>query len=130
MSAAVVLFDRRRTPMERRATRRAPFVASVRSTSEATSEASAEGEREELALAVDLSETGMRLRRLPGTPGGGLIHLEFELPDGGAPIHASGRLLFDGADGSYRMTGVRFIGLDELELARIASYVAVHADAN
>ncbi len=125
MSAAAVLFDRRRTPVERRATRRAPFVASVRSTTEAT-----EAEREELALAVDLSETGMRLRRLPGAPGAGLIHLEFELPDGGAPIHASGRLLFDGADGSYRMTGVRFIGLDDLELARIASYVAVHADAN
>ena len=122
MSAASVLFDRRRTPMERRATRRAPFVASVRSTAEAVPE--------ELALAVDLSETGMRLRRLPGAPGAGLIHLEFELPDGGAPIHASGRLLFDGADGSYRMTGVRFIGLDDDEAARIASYVAVHADAN
>ena len=41
--------------------------------------------------------------------------------------HASGRPLFDGADGSYRMTGIRFIGLDDEEAARIASYVAVHA---
>jgi PilZ domain len=118
-SSAVSLFDRRRTPRERRNARRAPFVASVRSSANAT--------REELALAVDLSETGMRLRRVGDAPNAGLIHLEFELPDGGAPILASGRLLFDADDGSYRMTGVRFIGLDEEEAARIASYVAVNA---
>jgi hypothetical protein len=114
-------FDRRRTPRERRGARRAPFVAAVRSSPSTT-----RAEREELALAVDLSERGMRLRRLLDAPAQGLVQLEFELPDGGAPILATGRLLGGDAHGSYRMSGVRFIDLDGDEAARIARYVADH----
>ena len=83
----------------------------------------------ELALSVDLSETGMRLRRCARrddrAPAPVFVRLEFELPDGGAPIVAAGRLLFEGEDRApgYRAAGIRFIGLDEEEQARIARFV-------
>jgi hypothetical protein len=117
---SAVLFERRRVESERRTTRRAPFVAAVRS-------ARAGGVMNELALSVDLSESGMRLRRCARAEASSalLVRLEFELPDGGAPIVAAGRLLFEGDDGAtgYRAAGIRFIGLDEDEQARIARFV-------
>ena len=73
---------------------------------------------------MDLSESGMKLRRCAGKAAAPLVRLEFELPDGGSPIVAAGRLLFDHGEGGYRATGVRFIGLCEEEQARIARFVA------
>jgi hypothetical protein len=102
---------------ERRVARRAPFVAAVRS-------APASGLATELALALDLSESGMRLRRCASNDHGLLVRLEFELPDGGGPIEAVARLLFEEDDRGYRASGVRFIGLDDEEQARIARFVA------
>jgi c-di-GMP-binding flagellar brake protein YcgR len=117
---SAVLFERRRVESERRTTRRKPFVAAVRS-------APASGVMNELALSVDLSETGMRLRRCVRMESRApiFVRLEFELPDGGEPIVAAGRLLFEDDDGAtgYRAAGIRFIGLDEEEQARIARFV-------
>src|SRR5688572_8252393 len=128
-SRSAVLFERRRAERERRAARRAPFIAAVRS-----AQASSEGV--ELALAIDLSESGMRLRRCHGVDADTqpLVRLEFELPDGGPPIVTAGRLLFDhcegrraGEGGAFRASGVRFIGLCDEEQARIARFVAMQS---
>ena len=99
--------------------RRAPFVAAVRSAPQIG--------REELALAIDLSETGMRLRRCASPHAyteARVVELEFELPDGGAPIRVEGCFEFEGVDGSYRAAGVRFVALERADEARIARYVA------
>jgi hypothetical protein len=119
--SAAVQFERRRTAGERRSARRTPFIAAVRS-------APAGGLASELALAVDLSESGMRLRRCAGPQQAVLVRLEFELPDGQGPIVAAGRLLFEHGEQErgYRASGVRFIGLDDDEQARIARFVAGH----
>jgi hypothetical protein len=126
---SAILFERRRAERERRAARRAPFVAAVRS-------APAGAQGVELALAIDLSESGMRLRRCHGVDADTqpLVRLEFELPDGGPPIVAAGRLLFDhcegrraGEGGAFRASGVRFIGLCDEEQARIARFVAMQS---
>ncbi len=114
------LLDRRRITRERRASTRAPFVASVRSASST--------DEEELALAVDLSTSGMRLRRCDAhaAPVAPLVRLEFELPDGGAPVVAAGRLLFESREGRYYASGVRFVDLADEDLLRISQYVAEH----
>ncbi len=118
------MIERRQIQRERRTSYRAPFVAAVRS---ATDEAV------ELALAVDLSRSGMRLRRAPDTKPlcedsaqieGPVVHLEFELPDGGEALQVAGRLLFERSEGSFRAAGVRFLELGIDDELRIASYVA------
>jgi hypothetical protein len=118
---SAVMFERRRNAGERRSARRTPFVAAVRS-------APADGLSTELALAVDLSESGMRLRRCPGDQTSMLVRLEFELPDGQGPLVAAGRLLFEHGEPErgYRAAGVRFIGLAEEEQARISRFVSSH----
>ena len=98
----------------------------------------ATAETEELALSVDLSLTGMRLRRVASkaaepiivedqsvTASGPVIHLEFELPDGGDTLRIAGRLLFERVDGSFRAAGVRFLELGIDDELRIASFVAL-----
>ena len=112
------LADRRRSSRERRESLRAPFVAAVRS---------AHRDEEELALALDLSESGMRLRRCEGAGEAAVVRLEFELPDGGGPVVAAGRLLFEKRDGSHYAAGVRFVDLGTDDALRIARYVADHA---
>ena len=112
--------DRRRSARERRFARRAPFVAAVR---RAAREVEA---RDELALSVDLSTSGMRLRRPGGEPLYGLVRVEFEIPDGRGPLVATGWLLSDEHDPGQdlRATGIRFVDLDELDAERIAAFVA------
>jgi len=117
VSSSATLFERRQVDRERRVARRTPFVAAVRS-------AVNDEARPELALSMDLSESGMKLRRCEGHAAAPLVRLEFELPDGGRPIVAAGRLLFDHGEAGYRATGVRFIGLCDEEQARIARFVA------
>jgi hypothetical protein len=108
--------ERRLSPRERRRARRAPFVASVRQDI---------GTDTQLALAQNLGETGMELRRiadrafLPRTP----MVLAFELPDGGDLISVRGAVVFERADGRYQTTGVRFEAISLPDRARIARYL-------
>src|SRR4051812_1323470 len=97
------MVERRRLPVagDRRRARRAPFVASVlKQVGDVTS----------LALAQDLGESGIQLRRVAGpvyqptTP----ISLAFELPDGGELIRVRGEVVFERAEGSWHTVGVRF----------------------
>ena len=113
------LLDRRQTNRERRADSRAPFVAAVRT-------APLLAGLDELALALDLSSSGMRLRRVPMPPrhDAPRVRLEFELPDGQGPIVVQGELLFERSEGSFMASGVRFVELGTEEALRIASYVA------
>ncbi|MEO6954800.1 MAG: PilZ domain-containing protein [Polyangia bacterium] len=117
MSATVI--DRRQTNRERRTDNRAPFVAAVRSVPLLAG-------RDELALALDLSSSGMRLRRVatPKRHDAPRVRLEFELPDGQGPIVVQGELLFDRTDGTFVASGVRFVELGTEEALRIATYVA------
>ena len=104
--------ERRRTPVDRRGGRRAPFVAAVRHRI---------GPEVELALAQNLGPTGIELKRpagrahLPRTP----VSLAFELPDGGDVVRVQGAIVFERAAGSYNTTGVRFLQLSALDHARI-----------
>ncbi len=103
-------------PKERRHSRRAPFVASVKQRV---------GAETQLALAQDLGELGMQLRRLPGrsylpkTP----VLLTFELPDGGELICVRGAICFERADGNWQTTGVRFDAISLADRARIARFL-------
>jgi len=104
--------DRRKSPVERRAGRRAPFVAAVRHET---------GAEVQLALAQNIGPTGMELKR----PGGGdcrpatPVSLAFELPDGGDLVRVQGAVVFERAAGPYQTSGVRFDALSPLDHARI-----------
>lgn len=113
------LTERRQTTRERRSDCRAPFVAAVRT-------APLVSGVDELALAIDLSSSGMRLRRVATPPryDAPRVRLEFELPDGQGPLVVQGELLFERSDGSFVASGVRFIELGTEEALRIATYVA------
>lgn len=120
--------ERRRSAIERRRSRRAPFIAAVKHKV---------GSDVQLALAQNLGPTGIELKRpaghayLPRTP----VTLAFELPDGGDVVRIQGAIVFergepaagDGrtgtdqrpANGGYQTTGVRFLALSPLDHARI-----------
>lgn len=107
------MLERRRTTVERRCGRRAPFVAAVRHDV---------GGETELALAQNLGPTGIELKRPAGrayeprTP----VSLAFELPDGGDLVQVQGAIVFERAAGaSYQTSGVRFLALSPLDHARI-----------
>ena len=107
------MHDRRRTPVERRTGRRAPFVAAVRH--------DVAGQTE-LALAQNLGPTGIELKRpagrayLPRTP----VSLAFELPDGGDLVQVQGAIVFErAASDGFQTSGVRFLALSPLDHARI-----------
>jgi hypothetical protein len=106
------MWDRRRTPIERREGRRAPFVAAVRHEAETAVE---------LALAQNLGPSGMELKRpagaalSPSTP----VSLSFELPDGGELVRVRGEVVFARQAGMFQTSGVRFDGLSETDHARI-----------
>src|SRR5690349_124615 len=115
------MVERRRLPVagDRRRARRAPFVASV---------LKKVGGETTLALAQDLGESGIQLRRvagdlhLPRTP----VTLAFELPDGGELIRVRGAIVFERAEGSWHTVGVRFEAISHGDRQRIARYL----DAN
>jgi hypothetical protein len=107
--------DRRRSSRERRAARRAPFVAAVRQSA---------GDALTLALAQDLGESGMKLRVAPPAfASEAPVALAFELPDGGELLHVEGAVVFERADGAYRETGIRFLSLSSRDRSRIARYL-------
>jgi hypothetical protein len=108
--------ERRQSPTERRLGRRAPFVAAVHQRV---------GARSELALAQNLGETGIQLKRvagrayLPRTR----VALAFELPDGGGLVTVRGQVVFERAEGAYQATGVQFEALSAHDRARIARFL-------
>jgi hypothetical protein len=101
--------DRRRGIRDRRVALRVPAVFAVKSVLRG---------REQLSQAENLGPGGMTLRRLPDLPAsaGVAIVLTFALPDGGALLRAPGVVVTDELAGTFRRTGVRFVGLaDEVE---------------
>ena len=111
--------DRRVARLDRRAGRRAPFVAAVRT--------ARPGQRDQvqLALARNLGEDGMELCRAPSGDWGARtrVALAFELPDGGEIVEVRGAVVFERAEGRWRSTGVRFEGISAVDRARIARYL-------
>ena len=72
------------------------------------------GEREQLALVIDLGESGLRLQRpLRGRGEGRIVQVEFELPETDELVWAKGEICFDrlrpGPTGPVRSTGVRVV---------------------
>jgi hypothetical protein len=72
------------------------------------------GEREDLGLIVDLSQSGLRLERpLRGRHESRIVQLEFEMPEVDELIWAKGEICFDrlrpGPTGPLRSTGVRLL---------------------
>jgi hypothetical protein len=106
--------DRRRPAGERRRHRRAPFVAAVRERI---------GDRTQLALAQNLGEQGMELRRPAAISDPVPLELDFELPDGGGLIRVRGTVTFERSDGQYQHAGVRFGALSAGDRARIARFL-------
>jgi len=112
------MVERRRLPAinDRRRARRVPFVASV---------LKQVGEERTLALAQDLGDGGIQLRRVAGpiysprTP----VSLAFELPDGGELIRVSGAVVFERAEGSWHTVGVRFCDISLFDRQRIARWL-------
>lgn len=115
------MHERRQSRVERRTSRRSPFVAAVRHEV---------GTNVELALAQNLGPTGMELKRpagrtySPSTP----VSLAFALPDGGELVSVQGAVVFErserdgqgpGGTREHRRCGVRFESLSPLDHARI-----------
>jgi hypothetical protein len=108
--------DRRCAVSERRSVRRASFVASVRQEV---------GDETQLALAQNLGERGMELRRRPGRAyqPRTLMLLVFELPDGGELVRVRACVSYERCDGEWQATGVRFLAASEEDWRRIRDYV-------
>jgi hypothetical protein len=113
------MLERRLAPSagDRRRSQRAPFIASVRQRC---------GGQVELALAQNLGEHGMELKRLPSAVDDlpQVIELCFELPDGGGVVRVCGTVVFDRPAGPYRTTGVRFASIAPADRARILRFLA------
>lgn len=84
----------------------------------------------ELCQAEDINPSGMTIRRtrdaVPGlrTP----VELEFDLPGCGREIAAEAVVVNDTFDGSFRRTGVKFVGLPS-ELREAIACFCGHGDA-
>jgi PilZ domain len=116
MPQGALALDRRVARRERRTGPRARFVAAVR----------AFVDHVELALARNLGEDGMELRRARAGewPEAQPVALSFELPDGGELVEVRGAVVFERAEGRWWSTGVRFEGLSVDARARIQRYVS------
>jgi hypothetical protein len=108
--------DRRLAVSDRRDEPRAPFVAAVLQRI---------GSAVQLALAQNLSEHGIELRRAPGqsylpsTP----VSLTFELPDGCGVLKVRGIVVWGRADGGYQTAGVRFSDVAAADEARLRRFL-------
>jgi hypothetical protein len=110
------MVDRRRTSRERRGGTRCEFVASVHQQV---------GEHRSLALAQNLGEHGMELRRRADSwlDPSAKLELTFELPDGGDAVQLHGRVVFEHSEGAYHRIGIRFSGVSAQARARIQRYL-------
>ncbi len=80
--------------------------------------------RVSLCQAEDIGPSGMTIRRPRGTnvPARAEVTLAFALPGYAEEIAAKGIVVSDGANGSFRRTGVRFIALRPEHERLIAGY--------
>jgi hypothetical protein len=107
--------DRRRGPAERRLTERVPAVFAVKK---------AIGRHVQLCQAEDITPSGMSMKRPRGTfiVPRTEIDLAFALPGSNEEISARGVVVHDVVAGSFRRTGVRFIGVRPEHAQLIAGY--------
>jgi hypothetical protein len=108
------MIERRSASPDRRREARAPLIAAVKE---------GVGSEVQLALAQDVAPTGIRLKCVPGAAPRTTVSMSFELPDGGDLVRVRGAVVFERAEGSYQMTGVRFEDLSPLDHARIVRYI-------
>jgi hypothetical protein len=107
--------DRRRAPADRRQAERVPAVFAVKKIL---------GPHVQLCQAEDLTPSGMTMKRprgtfiIPRTE----VDLTFALPGSQEEISARGVVVNDVVVGSYRRTGVRFIGVRPEHAQLIAGY--------
>ena len=114
--------DRRRAPQDRRQSDRVPAVFAVK---KAVTGFDGRPLREvQLCQAEDIAPSGMTIKR----PRGGAVlartelALSFALPGSQAEISARGVVVSAASAGSFRRTGVRFIGLEPEHASLIAGY--------
>ena len=107
--------ERRRAERDRRENWRVPVVCAVRNTVEG---------RLHLGQSEDIGPGGITLRRprdvpvLPQTP----ITLTFDLPGTRTTIDVDGMVISDRRTGTFRRTGVRFVGSSSGQLALLSEY--------
>jgi hypothetical protein len=92
------------------------------------------GEREQLSLVVDLSETGLRLQRpLRGRQDSSLVQVEFELPGEDEIVWAKGEVCFDqlwrGERGPLRTSGIRIVDAATRHLRMLRDWVVATREA-
>jgi hypothetical protein len=107
--------DRRRTNGERRQAARVPAVFAVRKSV---------GPHIQLCQAEDIAPAGMTIKRPRGSsvPPRTEVALAFSLPGSREEISARGLVVSDALAGSFRRTGVRFLGLRPEHARLIAGY--------
>jgi hypothetical protein len=111
-----MMFDRRKLDRDRRRATRTPAVFAVKK---------AFAGRISLCQAEEIGTSGITIRRPRGSlvPARAEVSLSFALPGSQEEIAARGIVVNDGADGSFRRTGVRFIALRPEHERLIAGYV-------
>jgi hypothetical protein len=110
-----MMFDRRKLDRDRRGATRTPAVFAVKK---------AFAGRISLCQAEEIGTSGITIRRPRGStvPARAEVSLSFALPGSQEEIAARGIVVNDGADGSFRRTGVRFIALRPEHERLIAGY--------
>ena len=107
--------DRRRAEFERRGVARVPAVFAVKSVFRG---------RLQLGQAEDVATGGLALRRpkdLPLTPGTALS-MTFALPGASTMLRVNVQVVSDRLVGTFRRTGVRFVGLAADQQQHIGDY--------
>jgi hypothetical protein len=107
--------ERRRSGSDRRETWRIPVVCAVRNTVAG---------RLYLGQAEDIGPGGITLRRprdLPVTPHTP-ITMSFDLPGTALTMDVDGLVVSDRRTGSFRRTGIRFVGPSREQLALLGEY--------
>jgi hypothetical protein len=107
--------ERRQSERDRRENWRIPVVCAVRNTVEG---------RLYLGQAEDIGPGGITLRRprdvpvVPRTP----ITMTFDLPGTRATIDVDGMVVTDRRSGSFRRTGIRFVGPSAEQVALLGEF--------
>lgn len=114
--------DRRRAPQERRQCDRVPAVFAVK---KAIGGHDGQPSKQiQLCQAEDIAPAGMTIKRPRGSAvlARTEVALSFALPGSRDEISARGVVVSDASAGSFRRTGVRFIGLAPAHQQMIAGY--------
>jgi len=107
--------ERRRSESDRRENWRVPVVCAVRSTV---------GGRLYLGQAEDIGPGGITLRRPRDLPVVAQTHitLTFDLPGTRKTIDVDGLVVTDRRSGSFRRTGIRFLGTSAEQVAMLGEF--------